>query len=222
MIPMVPWMDRLAHDLRGPLTPLQTAAYLLRSGQLSPDRQEELFAVIERQTRQLARMIDELGDWTRAAQDRLIAAREPCDPALLLDYARANCGEAGAGAKVDNRADGVLVDGDPVRLTQLLRILIAYSASLVTTALDIALWATETHLHIDVRASGAEPTGDMLASLLEQPQADPHDGGLGLQPLIARAIAEAHGGTLTTLAEDGDLVLRCVLPLQRESRRQNL
>jgi signal transduction histidine kinase len=213
MIPIVPWMDRLAHDLRGPLTPLQTAAYLLRSGQVSPDRQEELFAVIERQTRQLARMIDELGDWTCAAQDRLIAAREPCDPALLLDYARTNCGEAGAGAKVDDRADGVLVDGDPVRLTQLLRIMIAYSASVATSALSIALWATTTHLHVDARAPGAAPPGELIASLLEQPQADPHDGGLGLQPLIARAIAEAHGGTLTAMVEDGDLVLRCVLPI---------
>ena len=26
-----PWFDRLAHDLRSPLTSLQTAAYLLRS-----------------------------------------------------------------------------------------------------------------------------------------------------------------------------------------------
>ena len=26
-----PWFDRLAHDLRGPLTSLQTAAYLLRT-----------------------------------------------------------------------------------------------------------------------------------------------------------------------------------------------
>ena len=25
------WLDRVAHDLRGPLTPLQTAAWLLKS-----------------------------------------------------------------------------------------------------------------------------------------------------------------------------------------------
>ena len=53
MIASLQWLDRLAHDLRGPLTPLQTAAYLLRSGQVTPERQQELFALIERQTRQL-------------------------------------------------------------------------------------------------------------------------------------------------------------------------
>jgi signal transduction histidine kinase len=70
---MPPWLDRIAHDLRGPLMPLQTAAYLLRSGQLDPVRQAELVDVIDRQTRQLSRMIEELGDWLRASQQRLIA-----------------------------------------------------------------------------------------------------------------------------------------------------
>ena len=40
------------------------------------------------------------------------------------------------------------------------------------------------------------------------------DGGLGLRLLIARAVAEAHGGSLSALDEDGHLMLRCELPLQ--------
>ena len=47
-------LERLAHDLRGPLAPLQTAAYLLRNGQLDDTRQLELYDLIERQTRRLA------------------------------------------------------------------------------------------------------------------------------------------------------------------------
>ena len=213
MTPAVPWIDRLAHDLRGPLTPLQTAAYLLRSGQVSADRQQELFALIERQTRQLVRMIDELGDWTRAAQDRLVASGEPCDLALLLDYARANAGAAGTNAIVDDRANGALVDGDPVRLTQLLRILLEYGASQTTAPLSVALCVEDARLRVDVRAPGVAIAPGQLALLLEQPQSEAHDEGLGLQLLIARAIAEAHGGALLALAQEGDLLLRCDLPL---------
>jgi K+-sensing histidine kinase KdpD len=209
-------MDRLAHDLRGPLTPLQTAAYLLRSGQVSPERQQELYALIERQTRQLVRMIDELGDWTRAAQDRLVSAGESCDPALLLDYARANSGAAGAQALVDNQADGTLVNGDPVRLTQLLRVLLEYSAWRGNGAPSIAIGVEGGRLRIDMRASGVALEPEQLARLLEQPEADAHDEGLGLQLLIARAIAEAHGGALLALADAGDLVLRCELPISAD------
>ena len=213
MIASVPWIDRLAHDLRGPLTPLQTAAYLLRSGQVTPERQQELFALIERQTRQLVRMIDELGDWTRASQQRLVSAPEACDPALLLDYARTNSGAAGAQAIVENHADGVMLDGDPVRLTQLLRILIEYASAHGRAPATIVLRAGDARLRVDVCSAGSAPDTEELAALFEQPHPDAHDEGLGLQMLIARAIAQAHGGSLDAVAEGGLLRLRCELPL---------
>lgn len=217
MIAAVPWLDRLAHDLRGPITPLQTASYLLRSGQLGPERQQELFALIERQTRQLVQMIDELGDWARVAQARLLAAGEPCDPGLLLDYARTGSGATGGSqATIDNQADGVLIQGDPVRLTQLLRILVEHGAARGRSPVAVLLRANAARLTIQVRAAGGAPNPETLASLLEQPQPDAHDEGLGLQLLIARAIAEAHGGTLQAFADGGDLLLRCELPLRRD------
>ena len=54
------WLDRLAHDLRGPLAPLQTASYLLQRDDLDPARRTELLVLLERQTQRLARMLDEL------------------------------------------------------------------------------------------------------------------------------------------------------------------
>ena len=214
MIASVPWIDRLAHDLRGPLTPLQTAAYLLRSGQVTPERQQELFALIDRQTRQLVRMIDELGDWTRASQQRLVAAPEACDPALLVDYARANSGTAGAEAIVENHADDVVLQGDPVRLTQLLRVLIEYASAHGRAPATIVLSAVESRLRIDVCSAGSAPDAEELAALFERPHPAAHDEGLGLQLLIAHAIARGHDGSLAADADDdGRLRLRCELPL---------
>ena len=213
MIAQGPWIDRLAHDLRGPLTPLQTAAYLLRSGQVTPERQQELFALIDRQTRQLVRMIDELGDWTRASQQRLVGTPEGCDPALLLDYARTNSGAAGAEAIVENHADGVLLEGDPVRLTQLLRILIEYASAHGRAPATVVLRVVDARLRIDVSRAGSAPDAEELAALFEQPHPAAHDEGLGLQLLIAHAIAEGHHGSLQAIAEGGRLRLRCELPL---------
>ena len=212
MIASLQWLDRLAHDLRGPLTPLQTAAYLLRSGQVSPERQQELFALIERQTRQLGGMIDELGDWTRVAQDRLLGSIEPCEPALLLDYARANSGSVGASAVLEQHAEGVLVDGDPVRLTQLLRTLLEYAGATGEPPASIVMRAEDAQLCIDLHVGVGTADPEQVAQLFEQPEHDPYDHGLGLRLLIARAIAEAHHGSLTASIEDGRLVFHCRLP----------
>ena len=207
----VRWLDRLAHDLRGPLTPLQTAAYLLRSGQVDGERQQELFIVIERQSRQLVRMIDELGDWSRAANTRLLGHSEPCEISLLLEYALTGAA-ADAATTVDNRATAAVVQGDPVRLTQLLRTLIEYVDSRSDSPVRITLHATGHHLCVDVRGSPA-PDPAQLAIMLEEPQAEPYDEGLGLRLLLARAIAEIHGGGLMAMADEGCLLLRCELPL---------
>ncbi len=210
----IPWLDRLAHDLRGPLTPLQTAAYLLRSGQVDAERQQELFVLIERQTQVLVRMIEELSDWSRISRDRLLGAhREACEPAMLLDYARTGSGAAGTAAVIENHAGLAMVEGDPVRLTQLLRTLIQYANAYGNAAATIRLHAIGERMRIDVIAAGTAPDASLLGEMLETPQTEPFDGGLGLRLLIAHAIAQAHGGTLAALAEEGHLLLRCELPM---------
>ena len=61
------WFQRVAHDLRDPLSPLQTAVYLLRSGEISDDDRNRMLELIERQGVRLAGMIDELSDCRRDA-----------------------------------------------------------------------------------------------------------------------------------------------------------
>jgi signal transduction histidine kinase len=208
--PDVPWLDRLAHDLRGPLAPLQTASYLLQREDLDPARRKELLAMLERQARRMGAMIDELDDWIRASQRRLLGSREHCEPALLLEHALVGSGLAGTA--VDEDGAVAIVDVDPQRLTQLLRILLDYAAARGPVP-AVALRNGDNRVRIDVRVPGPAPDPAQLATLLRQPQAEPFDEGLGLRLLIARAIAQAHGGELEALAEDGRLRLRCELPL---------
>ncbi len=209
------WLDRLAHDLRGPLTPLQTAAYLLKSGQLEPERQQELFDLIERQARRLGRMIEELDDWSRADCGSLLGVLESSEASLLLDIALGGIAPGAAlRPSIVDESSGACVHGDPVRLVQLLRIMIEYaSARGGGNPLSLRMHLNDAVLRVDV-VDGRAPDPGQLATLLEEPQPEPFDEGLGLKLLIARAIAEAHGGTLTAEADpEGGLLLRCTLPL---------
>ena len=204
------WLDRLAHDLRSPLAPLQTATYLLQRDDLDPDRRQELLAMLERQTRRLARMLEELDDWTRAGRGRLLGQRERCELALLLDYAVVGSGLAGT--PVDDGGAIMEVEGDQQRLTQLLRTLLDYAVAR-GTAPRLALRSGDGRAQVEIRMPGPVPDSEDPAGLLERPQPDPFDEGLGLRLMLAREIARAHGGELTVAVEDGALAMHVELPL---------
>lgn len=204
------WLDRLAHDLRGPLAPLQTAGYLLQREDLEPARRQELLGMLERQTRRLGRMLDELDDWARAGRSRLLGDREEVELALLLDYALVGSGIRDA--RVEDDGNIALVGGDPQRLTQLLRTLFDFAQSRGGLS-GVALRSGDGQARVEVLVADADAPADDAAALLDAPQRVPYDEGLGLRLLLAREIARAHGGELVAGPGDGGLRLRLELPL---------
>ncbi len=210
----VPWLDRLAHDLRGPLSPVQTAVGLLLTGQVTPVRQRELLQMIDKQTRVLGRMIGEIGDWARASQGTLLGTPMRFRAALLLDHAlSATAPVADSGLQVSDGSGDAMLEADEFRLSQMLRILVDYAQTRSTTPrLDMRI--LDDRLRIDIRIPG-DIDAEAWTTLLSQPAPEPHDGGLGLNLLIARAIAEAHGGALTAEGAVDVLLLCCELPLAR-------
>lgn len=206
------WLDRIAHDLRGPLTPLQTAAWLLKTERehLDAQRQQELFDIIERQSRRLGRMIDEIDDWARMQQQRLLGEAMPCELATMLDLAIS----AIPGCRIEPRLEAGSADAcvacDQFRLVQAFQVLIEYSSARDP---DASLRVTCDGGHVDVHLldHGGAVGGDAATQLLEQPSHAPTDEGLGLRLLLARAIVEAHGGTLAAEPTADGLLLRCRL-----------
>ncbi len=213
----VPWLDRLAHDLRGPLTPLQTAAYLLKSGQIDSAQQQELFALIDRQTRVLGGMIDELGDWSQASRGLLSCTQEACDVGLLLDIAASTMKPVnGVMPIIRDDSDGGMVMGDQVRLVDLLRTLTGFVMSRVPdVAPTLHVSRQGAMVQIDISAAGGTHVDQAeIATMFDTPLSEPYDGGLGLKLLIARAIVIAHSGSLMAeVMPDGGLLLRCDLPV---------
>lgn len=223
-------LRRLAHDLRDPLSPLQTAVYLLRTGEIDAERQRELLDIIDRQTTRLGAMVEEVADWQRVEQDRLIDHREVSNLPMLVELA---CGKMQARgrtvvANLPASLDDVGIDGDAQRLVQMLGTLIAYMQSQAAdTGVEIrGEPPTEGRVTITIArhaGSGTRPQGaadtlpEQAAMLFSAPQPTPFDDGLGWRLLIADAVARAHGGSLSArVVADAGLEVRLQLPVAAE------
>ena len=211
--PTPQFLGRLAHDLRGPLSPLQTAAYLLKRDDLDEDRRVELLDIIDRQTRRLSSMVQEVSDWVRAREARLVTYREVVTVPMLLDLAAANLG-AGVALEAVPQLDEACVEVDVQRILQLLEALVEFLGSRAPQV-RVEANADRGRVRLLVAAPGSGwQDQDERDTLFQQPQAAPFDEGLGMRLLVARSIAEAHGGELAGVdAPDGSAAVWLYLPL---------
>jgi signal transduction histidine kinase len=207
-------LSRIAHDLRGPLMPLRTAAWLLRNEQGESGRVGELADIVDRQSIRLARMMDELSDWGRATGSQVDLAPVPVDVALTMDLAIGGLPGCQVEPDVSEEAAAFPLHADQHRLVQMLHTLIEHAAHRDPgnhPLLDACV--EQGWLKICIRDRGATLDATARVDLLSRPLPNPFDDGLGLRLLLARRIAEAHGGRLEVdeAIQDG-LVLTCAFP----------
>ena len=182
----------LAHELRSPVAAL--AALAQAAGQLAADTDLR---------RALGLAVDAVRDIERLLGDRelLSLERTEVDLAALV--------EGLAGAAVAVRVDGQpVVQGDETRLRQLLANLVGNGLRHGTrVVVDVAERDGEVVLEVTDDGPGLDPLEDPFARGVSGV------GSTGIGLWLARAIAEAHGGTLDAAPPDGGgATFRLALP----------
>lgn len=200
-----------SHELRTPLSTIRTNAEFLRE---RPDAAEadraEAIADVANEAERMSRLVDGLLVLARA--DAGIAVdRRPVDlRAVASEEARRSRSHGRARDEAENvrvTAEGAaLVSGDPDALGRAVRILLDNAFRHGQPPVDIAIATRDGRVHLDVRDAGPGlPAGSDERIFERFYRADPArsgDGsGLGLS--IARAIVEAHGGTIKARNADG-------------------
>lgn len=209
-----PLFERLVHDLKGPLSPLQTAAYLLRRPELPEERRMELAETVERQSRRMAAMIEELGDWVRGNEGRLVARTRPLEVQLLLDLAIGGVAGCATTPEVTDEVAMARVEGDEARLVQALSALLAHAQSRDSAPPALHAMRAGDRVVIEITDRGATP--EPADRVLSEPVPEPADLGLGLRLMVAAAIVRAHGGGIVAHPLSPGLAVRVELPLQAE------
>jgi signal transduction histidine kinase/CheY-like chemotaxis protein len=199
------FLAMLAHELRNPLAPLVTSLAVLRlSGTTGAHVQLD---IMERQLRQLSRLVDDLLDVSRVKHGKIELRNEPVRLADVLAGAIES-----SRPTLDTRAhvvqalipdDPWFVNGDAVRLMQIFSNLLHNAAKYTNPGGRIAISMSRDAETVVVRVTdngvGIDP--QMLPTVfdlfVQAPVSfDRCQGGLGIGLTLVRSLVELHHGTV--------------------------
>ena len=204
----------LGHELRNPLAPIATSIQVIRTGLATglPDAVQQSLEIIERQTSQLSRLVDDMLDLARIAQGQFDLRKSRVTLAAILAQA-----ELAAASVMKARGhclhsalpeQSLVVDADPDRLLQMIANLLNNAAKYTPPGGDIFLTVQEKDgsALIRVRDTGIGIPANMLSRVFDLfTQVDGAQqyapGGLGIGLTLVKRLVEQHGGSISCASE---------------------
>jgi signal transduction histidine kinase len=199
----------LAHELRNPLAPIANAVELLKRRAGPPDPTVQWAeGVIGRQVAHLTRLVDDLLDLARITRGQIELKKEPVALADLVtrtvETARPAIEARHQTLTVTLAPQPLVLDADPVRLTQVIDNLLDNAVKYTPEGGSIALSAEQAgrEVVIRVRDSGIGIAPERLPRIFEPfgqpgtPVEQARSGGLGLGLSLTRRLVEMHGGSI--------------------------
>lgn len=199
----------LGHELRNPLAPIRNSLAVIRAivDSTHPAVATSL-DVLDRQSRQLGRLVDDLLDLARISRGQFelrlarIDLRAPIEQAL--EMTRELVSARSQKLHVSLPAEPVYAIADPERVTQIAANLLSNASKYSDEGDNVWLTveATEDSAVIRVRDDGIGIAPDMLATVFElfaRVDASPSlpREGLGIGLALVQRLVEQHGGTIT-------------------------
>ncbi len=200
------FLATLAHELRNPLAPIRNGLQLLRLAPPGSELAEQARAMMERQTMQLVRLVDDLLEVSRITTGKLELRKEAVALAAVLasavETSRPLIEAGGHALHIDVPSEAITVEGDAVRLAQVMANLLNNAAKYTERngRIELAVRRDGSEVEIAVRDNGIGIDASMLSKVFElftQAGNTPaQQGGLGIGLTLARTLVELHGGRI--------------------------
>jgi CheY-like chemotaxis protein len=199
------FLAMLGHELRNPLAPISTATTLMR---MNGDHHPRERQIIERQVAHLSRLVDDLLDVARIARGKIHLERAPVELAEVvakaIETASPLLEQRMHQLSVNVPRKGLLVDGDPVRLAQVVGNLLSNAARYTQPAGRIGIDAARSGalLTLTVVDNGPGISEELLPRIFDlfvqgHRRIDRAEGGLGLGLALVKNLVALHGGSVS-------------------------
>lgn len=226
------FLAMLAHELRNPLAPIRNSLQILRMPRVDAETARQTKDLMERQVLHLVRLVDDLLDVSRVMRGKIVLRKEAVELATVVaravEMAQPLIEIQGHRLDILLPPEMLLLDGDPVRLAQVVGNLLTNAAKYTEANGRIRLTARRdgSAAVVSVRDNGVGIAPDMMPHVFELfVQAD-HvstnaQGGLGIGLTLVRNLVEMHGGTVEAhsagLGTGSEFVVRLPLVAQESS-----
>jgi signal transduction histidine kinase/CheY-like chemotaxis protein len=206
------FLANLSHELRTPLNAMLGWLRLLRSGKLTPARQEHAIETIERNANAQLVLVEDLLDLSGVVTGRLQLDIRPVDLVAIVEAALDASRPAAQAKHIDLRLHASVAPrpcaGDPRRLLQIFSNLIANAVKFTPEGGTVAAsveYSDET-AKISVADTGRGVSPQFLPYVFDRFRQEDSGstrqyGGMGLGLAIVRHLVELHEGSVTAESE---------------------
>jgi len=201
------FLAMLAHELRGPLAPMQLAVSLLQMDDLQPSIVEAARETMKRQLRQMSHLVSDLLDASRIAHGKIELKKDALDLNHVIhcavEIAQPLIQERKQDLVLNLSETPIAIDGDEIRLTQVFANLLTNASKY--TPEEGGIWLSAKRLRdwaaIEVRDNGVGIEADLLPEIFssfvqERRSKQLSRGGLGLGLSLVKQLVELHGGSV--------------------------
>ncbi len=209
------FLAMLSHELRNPLGAIATASALLKGDLESHGTgagQPKLLDVVDRQTRQMGHLLDDLLEVSRVTENKIELRKRVVDLRDVVTEASDAVGPLMRARElsfsVTAPEEPLYVLGDPTRLQQIQVNLLSNAAKYTEPGGHVSLHVEQEDgaALVRVRDDGVGIARDMLDSVFElfvqsARTLDRSAGGLGVGLTLARSLVSMHGGTISVHSE---------------------
>jgi two-component system, chemotaxis family, CheB/CheR fusion protein len=201
------FLAMLAHELRNPLAPILSGVEVLRDARGDAELVETAAGIIERQTLQMVRLVNDLLDVSRITNGSIRLQPERIEVRKLIDMAMETChGQLDAAHQtwaLTIPDVPIYLDADPARITQVIINLVGNAGKYMNPGghLDVSVGLDGDWAVISLRDNGIGIPVEMLSKIFElfaqiESGRMHQRGGLGVGLSVVRTLVEMHGGSV--------------------------